>query len=301
MAVARALAASCLVVSAATAQTPVLDRFNPAAARLMTAAQLTDGSGKACYPAAQRDRFAKAVKDVRTVFPSGRAKISKDFEQDFAMRIVETGGRGSVVNILSAFQFFADDVVDSLEANCPSQLGSVGLTSRADSEDWREFAAWRSYLNGIAQRATEYSADKFEIRYGGGETLNWAEVYLDNWFQRIPLFGATDFKPSHIEPILRITPLVYYDRSEQVISIGEVGINYYFFEGWLKHINPVGVAFVLANPQARHPFRGLFYASDLEPGVMVHGRKMEIGVLRDAGGAYRLISTVNVQLAPGIF
>ena len=286
----------------AHAQSPVLDRFNPAASRVLRAAEATDAAGAACYPVAQRDRLAKAIRDVRNVFPTNRAKISKTYEEEFAALIVSTGGRGQVVNMLSDFQLFAIDVVDSMEVRCPAQLATVGLSAtRPDAEDWPEFAAWRTYLNGVAQRATEYSAEKFEIRYGGGETLNWAEVYLDNWMQRIRVFGATDFKPSPFEPILRLTPLVYYDRTEQVISIGEAGMNYYFFEGMLKHINPVGIAFVLANPKARHPFRGLFYAGDLEPGVMVHARKLEFGVLRGADARYRLISTVNIQLAAGVF
>lgn len=281
----------------ADAQTPLADRFGPAAARVTFAAD------NSCYPPQQRERLARAVEDARAVLTIPRGtKADKSYEADLVALIIQGGGRGQVVDVINAFQFFAQNVVDTIMVRCPDRLAAVGLTGTPpDPENWPEFLTWKNYLGTVAQQANTHSAEMFEIRYGGGETLNWAEVYFDNVLQRTGFAGATDFRPSHVEPILRLTPLVYHAGTENVISMFEVGANYYFFRGFAKNLNPVGFAMAVANPSSPHPFQGILDFGELEVGAVAHVRKLEVGALRGWDGEWKFISTVNMQIVRGFF
>lgn len=159
------------------------------------------------------------------------------------------------------------------------------------------YEAYKALALNRAQKHWENLGTRFEARYGGGEELNWAEVFLDNQFYR---FKSED-GPSALEPIFRINPVVYNWNREAVFSMAQVGLNYYFFSGFMKRLNPLGLAVGAGNLEAQRPFLNMFDSQGFRAGAVLHIRRIEIGYFHDPGRGHMITSSLNFQIIKGIF
>jgi hypothetical protein len=155
----------------------------------------------------------------------------------------------------------------------------------ADVAPRREAGAW------------DEAGPAYEVRYGGGDNMNWLEVYIDNLFYRFKTSPA----PSTFEPILRFSPAVYQWNSSAVGSLIQIGINGYFFSEPLRKINPLGLAVGLGNPTAPFPILGMFDAQGFRGGLIVHLKIIDVGFFQDPALGQLITTSLNFQILRGFF
>ena len=157
------------------------------------------------------------------------------------------------------------------------------------------------FLNEVAPRrdaaAWAEAGPAYEVRYGGGDNMNWLEVYLDNLIYRLKASPA----PSTFEPILRFSPAVYQWNSSAVGSLIQFGLNGYFFSEPLRRFNPLGLAVGLGNPTAPVPILGMFDAQGFRAGLIIHLKIIDVGFFQDPALGQLVTTSLNFQILRGFF
>lgn len=173
-----------------------------------------------------------------------------------------------------------------------SQYGRLEKVS--DLHSWQK---WYKIIISIKNLEVEQALQKFEARYGDkSEKVNLLELLMINF---VPPFKGNTKGPSALEPILRFTPVCYDFTGAKFVKTFQIGVNYYFFgENILKHLNHIGIAFLLTDVKSEK----IYEVNTLSIGGMIHLGKYQIGVVKDnSSNGLKLISTIDFQLIPLLF
>jgi hypothetical protein len=168
------------------------------------------------------------------------------------------------------------------------------LENIGDLKHWRN---WYDVMLEIQKLEIEKSLRKFEIRYGeNSDRVNLIELFVMNL---VPLFKGNANGPSSWEPILRFTPVCYDFTDMKFVKTFQIGVNYYFFsESFLKHVHHVGIAFLLTDIESEK----IYEIGTLSYGGVIHLGKYQVGIVKDNGNSsFKLISTIDFQILPGLF
>jgi hypothetical protein len=223
------------------------------------------------------------------VVPPARNKAAKRFDDAAAINIFRRDAE--LVNQFSAFSFELENFIREKRG---SELAAFGLTA---ADTWPSLRDFRTANTSIAAALAAVRIERYKVRFGSGERLNYLEVQLDNLVTRYGLFGASSTSPSPVEPIARFTPILYSTGSKNITSGLEAGLNLYSFSGFLQRFNPIGISLVYADPRET---RFMKFDGDLRFGAVLHVWRNELGWVKDASGKSHFLFTRNFSVLLGV-